>query len=43
MGLAMLNVLPVVVVLAAIGANVYWVSLLLKLRDLLKAEETVTA
>jgi phosphatidylglycerophosphate synthase len=43
MGFAVLNILPVIVVLAAIGANVYWVSLLLRLRDLLKDEEVVTA
>lgn len=43
MVLALLNLLPAVVVLAAIGANVYWVSLVLKLRDLLRGEETVTA
>jgi phosphatidylglycerophosphate synthase len=33
--LALLDALPLVVVLAAIGANVYWVSLVLRLRDLL--------
>jgi phosphatidylglycerophosphate synthase len=43
MVLALLNVLPLVVVFAAIGANLYWVSLALKLRDLLRGEETVTA
>ena len=32
-----------VVVLAAIGANIYWVSLVLKLRHLLGAEEAVAA
>jgi phosphatidylglycerophosphate synthase len=37
--------LPGIIVLAAIGANVYWVSLVLKLRDLLgeRAEESVAA
>jgi phosphatidylglycerophosphate synthase len=40
---ALLNVLPGIMILAAIGANVYWISIVLKLRDLLKAEETVTA
>lgn len=43
MVLALLNALPVVMVLAAVGANIYWVSLALKLRDLLRDEETVTA
>jgi phosphatidylglycerophosphate synthase len=43
MALALLHLLPVVIVLAAIGANVYWVCLVLKLRDLLRSEETVTA
>ena len=38
--LAVLNLLPVVLVLAAIGANVYWLSLALKLRDLLREETT---
>ena len=41
--LAIVNALPAVVVIAAIGGNVYWVSLVLKLRDLLRDEETVTA
>jgi len=43
MAFALLNILPGIIVLAAIGANVYWVSLLVKLRDLLRSEETVTA
>ena len=33
MVLALLNALPVVVILAAIGGNVYWLSLVAKLRD----------
>jgi phosphatidylglycerophosphate synthase len=37
--LALLYLLPVVVVLSAIGANVYWISLALKLRHLLGAGE----
>jgi hypothetical protein len=37
--LALLDLLPVVVVLSAVGANVYWVSLALKLRNLLGAAE----
>jgi phosphatidylglycerophosphate synthase len=35
--------LPVIVVLAAIGANVYWASVVLKLRHLLREEDPVTA
>lgn len=35
LALALLDVLPLVVVLCAIGANVYWISLVLKLRQLL--------
>jgi hypothetical protein len=31
------------VVLAAIGANIYWISIIVKLRHLLGAEETVAA
>ena len=40
---ALLNILPGIIVLAAIGANIYWVSLAVKLRDLLRDDETVTA
>jgi phosphatidylglycerophosphate synthase len=43
MGFALLNILPGIVVLAAIGSNVYWMSLVLKLRDLLRDQETVAA
>jgi phosphatidylglycerophosphate synthase len=43
MMLALLNVLPAAVVMAAIGANLYWISLVLKLRDLIRGEETVIA
>lgn len=35
---AILDALPAFVVLAAIGANVYWMSLLLKMRDLMGEE-----
>jgi phosphatidylglycerophosphate synthase len=43
--LALLDALPVVLVLAALGANIYWISLVLKMRDLLRddREETVAA
>jgi uncharacterized protein (TIRG00374 family) len=40
--LALVHALPAVITLAALGANIYWVSLVLKLRDLLRDEETVT-
>lgn len=43
MAFALAGILPAIVVLAAIGANIYWVSIILKLRHLLGAEETVTA
>jgi phosphatidylglycerophosphate synthase len=43
MALALVYALPAVVLLAALGANIYWVSLMVKLRHLLGAEETVTA
>ena len=33
--LSLLHLLPLVVVLAAIGSNTYWISLVLKLRHLL--------
>jgi phosphatidylglycerophosphate synthase len=38
MALALVNALPLVIVLATIGANIYWISLLLKMRDLLEQE-----
>lgn len=37
--LSLLNLLPLVVVLAAIGSNTYWISLVLKLRHLLGEQE----
>jgi phosphatidylglycerophosphate synthase len=43
MAFAVFDALPGIVVLAAIGANIYWVSLVLKLRHLLAAEEPITA
>ena len=43
MVLALVHLLPGVIVIAAIGANVYWISLVLKLRDLLREEEAVAA
>jgi phosphatidylglycerophosphate synthase len=41
--LSLLNLLPLVVVLAAIGSNTYWISLVLKLRHLLGDEELVAS
>ena len=35
MAFALVNLLPGVVVLAAIGANIYWVCIILKLRHLM--------
>jgi phosphatidylglycerophosphate synthase len=45
MACALLHVLPLVVVLAALGANIYWLSLAIKLRELLSnpAEESLAA
>lgn len=43
MALALIDGLPLVVLLAAIGANIYWISLMVKLRHLLGTEQTVTA
>lgn len=40
---ALVGALPLVVVLAAIGANIYWVSLVLKLKDLLGGRDAETA
>jgi hypothetical protein len=36
---SLVNLLPGIVVLAALGSNVYWISLMVKLRSLLR--ETV--
>jgi phosphatidylglycerophosphate synthase len=41
--LSMLGLLPLVVVLAAIGANTYWISLVLKLRHLLGTDAEAVA
>jgi phosphatidylglycerophosphate synthase len=44
MFLALVNFLPLVIVLAAIGSNAYWITLVMKLRDLMRDdEETVAA
>lgn len=43
MVLALVSALPLVIVLAAVGSNMYWVTLVMKLRDLLRDEETVAA
>jgi phosphatidylglycerophosphate synthase len=42
MALALVDALPLVVVLAAIGANTYWISLVVKMRHLLGGETTET-
>ena len=41
MALAVVNGLPVVVVLAAIGGNVYWISLAVKMRHRLGARKSL--
>jgi phosphatidylglycerophosphate synthase len=43
--LAVLDAMPAVLILASTGANLYWLSLVLKMRDLLRddSEETVAA
>jgi phosphatidylglycerophosphate synthase len=43
MGFALVNALPGIVALAAIGANVYWISLAMKMPHLLARSEAVTA
>ncbi|MEO6239460.1 MAG: lysylphosphatidylglycerol synthase domain-containing protein [Vicinamibacterales bacterium] len=45
MGFALLHILPGFIILAALGSNIYWVTLVVKLRDLLRdeSEETVAA
>ena len=43
LGLAILGLMPVIVFLAAVGANVYWVSLVAKMRALIGGGETGTA
>jgi phosphatidylglycerophosphate synthase len=43
MAFAIVNLLPGIVVLAALGCNIYWVCVVLKLRHLLADEETVAA
>lgn len=43
MALSLVGLLPLVVALAAIGGNVYWISLVLKLRDLLGGRDAETA
>jgi phosphatidylglycerophosphate synthase len=40
---ALVGFLPAIVVLAAIGANVYWISLMIKLRDLMRDEDALVA
>ena len=41
MAFSLLHALPGIVVLAAIGANVYWISLVMKMRHLLGSADAV--
>ena len=41
--LALVNALPIALLLAALGGNLYWISLVAKLRDLLRDEEMIPA
>jgi phosphatidylglycerophosphate synthase len=43
MAFALVGALPGIVILAAIGANIYWIAITIKLRHLLGTEEPVTA
>jgi phosphatidylglycerophosphate synthase len=43
MAFALVNALPGIVLFAALGANIYWVSIVIKLRHLLGSEEAVAA
>ena len=43
MAFALVYALPGIVVLAAIGANVYWMSLVMKMRHLLGRSEALVA
>jgi phosphatidylglycerophosphate synthase len=43
MAFALVGALPIIVFLAAVGANIYWVSIVIKLRHLLGTAEAVTA
>ena len=43
MAFALAGVLPGIVILAAVGANIYWIAIIIKLRHLLGAEQAVTA
>jgi phosphatidylglycerophosphate synthase len=43
MAFSLLHALPLIVVLAAVGANVYWISLVMKMRHLLDSPAAVAA
>ncbi len=43
MAFAIVNLLPGIVILAALGCNIYWICVVLKLRHLLQDEEAVAA
>jgi len=40
---ALVNLLPAIVVLAAIGSNIYWISLVVKLKALMGEEDALAA
>ena len=42
MAFALLGALPGIVILAALGSNIYWISIAIKLRHLLGSEQPVT-
>jgi hypothetical protein len=43
MAFSLVYALPGIVVLAAVGSNIYWISLVLKMRDLLGSTEAMSA
>jgi hypothetical protein len=43
MALALLNLLPLVLILATLGAQIYWISLAVQLRRLLAAGRSIEA
>jgi phosphatidylglycerophosphate synthase len=43
MALAIVNALPLVIILAALGSHIYWISLVTKLRDLIKDKREAVA
>jgi hypothetical protein len=43
MAFSLIHLLPGIVVLAALGGNIYWICVVLKLRHLLQEEEALAA